>query len=87
MNSTTTASGRAGGRFGGMQQPRARKVGGVCEPGGVATDDAQPGAAVATGHELLDPSVVETAARRTPVLDEHLCKIAAVLQRMVERRL
>jgi len=46
-----------------VQQPGARKVGGVRKAGGFAPDDAEPGAAVATRHELLDPSVVETPAR------------------------
>ena len=47
----------------------------------------KPGAAVATRDELLDATVVEAAARRAPILDEHLGEVAAVAQRVVERRL
>ena len=82
-----TAARRAGRGLGRVQQSVRREVGGVREAGRVAAHDAEPGAAVAAGDELLDPAVVETSARRPPILDEHLGEVAAAAQRVVERRL
>ena len=68
-------------------EPGLGQVGGVREAGGVAAHDAQPGATIASRDELLDAPVVETAARRPPIFDEHLSEVAAGAQRMVERGL
>ena len=43
------------------RRPGLGEVGGVGEPGGVADDDPDAGAPVATGGELLDLAVVEHA--------------------------
>jgi fluoroacetyl-CoA thioesterase len=57
----------------------------VGEAGGLAADDAQPGAAVASRNELLDAAVVEATTRRAAVLDEDLGEVAAASQCLVER--
>ena len=62
------AAALAGGRrrsLGGGTQTGLAEVGGVGEPGGVALDDADAGAAVAAAGDLLDPAVVE----RRPIVD------------------
>ena len=67
-------------------RPAGGQVGGVREAGRVAPHDPDAGAAFAPGHELFDAAVVEAGARRAPVLDEDLGEVAAVAQRVVERR-
>ena len=57
------------------------------EPCRIAANHAQSGAAIATGDELFDPTVVEATARRSPILDEHLGEVAAAAQRAIESRL
>lgn len=66
-----------GGHPGGGQQARLGEVGGVGEPGGLAGDDADARAAVATGGELLDLAVVETDAGAAPVGGEDLGEVSA----------
>ncbi len=57
------------------------------EAGGVTPDDADPGAALASGDELLDLAVVEPGRRDPAVLGEDLGEVAAVAQGRVERAL
>ena len=68
------------------RKPVRREVGGVREPGRLAPHDADPGAAFPARHELLGAAVVEAGTRGAPVLDEHLGEVAAVAQRVFERR-
>ena len=63
------------------------EVGGVREPGRVAAHNADAGAALATGDELLDLGVVETRGRTATVFREHLGEVAAAAQRGLERAL
>ena len=56
------------------------------EPGRLAANDADARATLTARDELLDAAVVEPDARRAPVLDEHLGEVAAVAQRVFERR-
>ena len=57
----------------------------MCEAGGVVANDAQSGTAVVPRGQFLNASVVEAAARRSPVLDEYLGKIAPTAEGVVER--
>ena len=80
----------AGGRrssLGSGPQPGLAEVGRVGEAGGVALDDADAGATVATTGDLLDPAVVERGHRRPLVLDEHLGELAAGAHRRPEHPL
>ena len=86
MHTAARAAGRAGRGLRRDAQPVRREVGGVREPGRVAAHDADAGAAFAAGDELLGAAVVEAGARGAPVLDEHLGEVAAVAQRVFERR-
>ena len=81
--SLRAARGRGLGR---AAQTVRREVGRVGEPGRLAPHDADPGAAFPPRHELLGAAVVEAGARGAPVLDEHLGEVAAVAQRVLERR-
>ena len=72
----TAAARRGRGRLGGRPQAGLGQVGGVREPGGLADDDPDAGAAVAPGAELLDLAVVEQGRRGPLVLDEHLGELA-----------
>ena len=65
-------------------RPGLGQVGGVGEAGGVADDDADAGAAVAAGGELLDLAVVEQGRRRALVLGEDLGEVAAGVQGRAE---
>ena len=58
-------------------QAGLRQVGGVGEPGGLAGDDADAGAAVAAAGHLLDPTVVEPRRSRVFVLGVDLGEVAA----------
>jgi len=58
-----------------------------CEPVVSPRTTRNPAPRSRPDTSFLDPSVVETAARRTPVLDEHLGELAAAAQRVVERGL
>ena len=53
----------------------------------VAPDDPDPGAALATGDELLDLGVVEPRGGAATIFREHLGEVAAVAQRGLERAL
>ena len=64
---------RRGGRRGG--QPGLGEIGRVGEAGGLAGDDADPGAAVAAAGDLLDATVVETGRRRPFVFGVHLGEV------------
>ena len=64
------------------REPGRRQVGGVREPGGLADDDPDAGAAVAPGRQLLDPAVVEEGRRRALVLGEDLGEVAPGPQRL-----
>ncbi len=81
------ASRRGGGRFGRGPQPGFGQIGGVGESGRLADDDADAGAPVASGAQLLDPAVVEPGRRGPPVLDEDLGEVAARAQRRAENAL
>jgi fluoroacetyl-CoA thioesterase len=53
----------------------------------VAAHHAQSGAAIATGDELFDATIVEPAARRSAVFHEHFRELAALAHRVLERGL
>jgi hypothetical protein len=74
---TSTARSR-GGRVGGGGESVGREIGSMREAGGIAAHDPQARAAIATGHQFLDATVVETSTRRAPILYEHLGKVTAV---------
>ena len=69
------------------RRPRLGQVGGVGVAGGLAGDDADAGAPVAAGGQLLDPAVVEAGRGGPLVLDEHLGEVAAGSERGAERPL
>jgi hypothetical protein len=81
------AARRARGGLGRAHQAVTRQVGGVREPGRLAANHAQPCAPVASGDQLLDPSVVVPAGGRPAVFDEHLREVAPVPECVVEGRL
>ena len=81
------ASGRGGGRLGRGPQAGFGEIGGMGEAGGVADDDADAGAPVAPGAQLLDSTVVESGRRGPPVLDEDLREVTAGAQCRAENAL
>ena len=68
-------------------KPALGQVGGVGVAGGLAHDDPDPGAAVASRRQLLDPAVVEHGGGRLAVLDEHLGEVAPAAERGAEHAL
>ena len=64
-------------RGGSRSQPAFTQVARVGEPGGLAGDDPDAGAAIPTAGDLLDPPVVEARRRRALVLGVDLGEVAA----------
>ena len=83
-HSAATGSGRRGRGFGRLREAGLAEVGGVREPGRVAAHDPDARAAQATGGELLDAPVVESAAAAQAILGEHLGEVAAAAERGLE---
>jgi predicted thioesterase len=59
----------------------------VREPGRLTAHDSQTRTAIATGNQFFDATVVETSARRAPILHEYLGKVTSIAQGAIEGRL
>ena len=81
--SRATAAGRARR----SEQTTLGEVGGVGEAGRLADHDSNTRAAIASGAELFDPSLIEQRRRRAPILDEDLGEVTAAAHRFVEHSL
>jgi hypothetical protein len=55
------------------------------EAGRLAADNSQSGAAISTGNQFFDATVVETGARSAAILHEHLGEVATIAQGAIER--
>ncbi len=69
---------RGTGGLGCGEQPTLGEIGRVGVPRGLADDDPDPRAPIASGAQLLDLAVIERRRRRAPVLGEHLREIATI---------
>lgn len=87
LHTAAPAACRGRGRVGCCGETFRREIGSVCETGRLAAYDSQARTAIATGDQFFDSTIVETSARRAPILYEHLGEVTPIAQGAIEGRL